>query len=189
MAQALHDDSSRLVYAVHLCRCLDEMGVQSGQPRPEWLEAVLYASRLRQSNGELASAYRAVVRRIPETNPAPDRSADAENVDALIRREAELDRRLWAAQASVLMPLVEQRRADFVNRYRSHFRLPFETELGVVERPEDLEPGQVVYYFERHDPPSMRAMREARWLRYFRNKLAHIEPLPPDQALHPILLG
>lgn len=108
---------------------------------------------------------------------------------AVSGRDAKINRRLWAAQASVLMPLVEERRADFVYRHRSYFQLPFETDMGPIERYEDLEVGHVVYYFEQHQPPNMRAMREARRLRHFRNKLAHIEPLSPDQALHPILLG
>lgn len=108
---------------------------------------------------------------------------------AVTGRNSEINRRLWAAQASVLLPLVEERRADFVNRYRDHFELPFQTELDLIESADDLELGHLVLYFERFRAPSPRAMREARRLRHLRNKLAHIEPLPPEQALHPMLLG
>lgn len=105
------------------------------------------------------------------------------------KRQAELSRRLWAAQAAVLMPLLEERRTELINRYRNHFDLPFETELERYEKPEDLELGPLVHYFHRHGPPNRRAMGEARQLRHLRNKLAHIVPLEPNEALHPLLLG
>ncbi len=65
-------------------------------------------------------------------------------------RETELKRRLWAAQAAVLMPLLEERRAELVHRHRDRFRLPFKTDLGVIEKPEDLEFGPLVYYLSVH---------------------------------------
>ena len=108
---------------------------------------------------------------------------------AIQGREAELDRRLWAAQASVLMPLLEERRVELIDRHRTHFKLPFETELGRFEEPDDLELGPLLYYFQLHGPPNGKAMGEARRLRAARNKLAHIKPLKPSEALHPVLLG
>ena len=108
---------------------------------------------------------------------------------ALQGREPELDRRLWAAQASVLLPLLEERRVELIDRHRSHFKLPFETELGRFEEPDDLELGSLLYYFHLHGPPSGKVMGEAKRLRAARNKLAHIKPLTPSEALHPVLLG
>lgn len=105
------------------------------------------------------------------------------------KRQVELSRRLWAAQASVLMPLLEERRTELIDRHRNHFDLPFETELERYEKPEDLELGPLVHYFHQHGPPNRRAMGEARQLRHLRNKLAHIVPLEPSEALHPLLLG
>ena len=104
-------------------------------------------------------------------------------------REAELNRRLWAAQAAVLMPLLEERRAELVHRHRHRFRLPFETEIGVFEKPEDLEIGLLVHYFSIHKAEGRGLTAKARKLRNFRNKLAHLEPLSPREATHPILLN
>ena len=103
-------------------------------------------------------------------------------------REAELGRRLWAAQASVLMPLLEERRAELIDRHRDHFDLPFETDLDRIEKPEDFELGPLVYYFHRHGPPNRKLMGEVKQLRDLRNKLAHLVPLEPREALHPVLL-
>ncbi len=104
-------------------------------------------------------------------------------------REAELNRRLWSAQAAVLMPLLEQRRAELVHRHRDRFHLPFTTDLGVFTNPEDLEFGTLVYYFSVHRAQSRGLLAKVRKLRDFRNKLAHLEPLSPREATHPILLN
>ena len=104
-------------------------------------------------------------------------------------REAELNRRLWAAQAAVLMPLLEERRVELVQRHGNRFRLPFETDLGVFENPEDLEFGPLVHYLSVHRAEGRALLPKARRLRHFRNKLAHLEPLSPREATHPILLN
>lgn len=112
---------------------------------------------------------------------------------ALLRvqgRERELNRRLWAAQAAVLLPLLEERRIELVDRNRHHFsRLPLETDFGVIETPEDMELGELVLYFSRHREGSQGVLGPAHRLKTFRNKLAHFRPLSFSEATHSTLLN
>ncbi len=50
-------------------------------------------------------------------------------------REDELKRRLWAAQAAVLMPLLEERRLELVHRHRHRFELPSRPTTASSRRP------------------------------------------------------
>lgn len=105
-------------------------------------------------------------------------------------RERDLNRRLWAAQAAVLLPLLEERRLELVDRNRHRLdRLPLETEYGVIETPEDMEFGALVLYFSRHREGSRGVLGPADRLRRFRNKLAHFRPLSFAQATHATLLN
>lgn len=105
-------------------------------------------------------------------------------------RERELNRRLWAAQAAVLMPLLEERRLELVDCNRHCFsRLPFETDFGVIETPEDMEIGALVLYFSRYREGGRGVLGPAHRLRTFRNKLAHFRPLSYAEATHSTLLN
>jgi len=105
-------------------------------------------------------------------------------------RKRELNRRLWAAQAAVLLPLLEERRIELVDRNRHRFsRLPFETEFGVIETPDDMELGALVLYFSRHREGGQGVLGPAHRLRAFRNKLAHFRPLSFSEATHSSLLN
>lgn len=105
-------------------------------------------------------------------------------------RNRALDRRLWAAQAAVLLPLLEERRMELVDRNRHRLdRLPLETEYGVIETPEDMEFGALVLYFSRHREGSRGVLGPAHRLRKFRNQLAHFRPLSFAQATHATLLN
>ena len=105
-------------------------------------------------------------------------------------QERELNRRLWAAQAAVLLPLLEERRIELVNRNRHRFdSLPLETDFGVVENPEDMELGPLVFYFSRHPDGGQDVLGPAHRLRKFRNKLAHLRPLSYSEATHSTLLN
>ena len=95
--------------------------------------------------------------------------------------------RIWAAQAAVLLPLVEERRVGLVGRYGQYLELPIKTEDGRwVDDPLDLEVGHLAWYLDRPGRP-WRLRKQVRRLRDVRNKLAHIEPLEPAQALHRML--
>ena len=95
--------------------------------------------------------------------------------------------RIWAAQAAVLLPLVEERRIGLVSRYGRYLELPIKTEDGRwVDDPLDLEVGHLASYLDRPGSP-WRLRKQVRRLRDVRNKLAHMEPLEPAQALHRML--
>ena len=95
--------------------------------------------------------------------------------------------RIWAAQAAVLLPLVEERRVGLVGRYGRYLELPIKTEDGKwVDDPLDLEVGLLAWYLDRPGNP-WRLRKQVRRLRDVRNKLAHMEPLEPAQALHRML--
>ena len=96
--------------------------------------------------------------------------------------------RLWAAQAAVLLPLVEQRRVGLVERQGRYIRVPIESGDGQqVANPLDIDLGKLAWHLDRDDVPQRLRARSQR-LRRVRNKLAHMEPLTPEQALHPFLL-
>ena len=105
-------------------------------------------------------------------------------------RERDVNRRLWAAQAAVLLPLLEERRIELVDRNRHRFsKLPLETDFGVIETPEDMELGALVLYFSRHCEGGQGVLELARRLRIFRNELAHLRPLSFSEATHSTLLN
>lgn len=105
-------------------------------------------------------------------------------------RERELNRRLWAAQAAVLLPLLEERRIELVDRNRHRLgKLPLETDFGVIETPEDMELGALVLYFSRHREGGQAVLGPAHRLKTFRNKLAHFRPLSFSEATHSTLLN
>ena len=93
----------------------------------------------------------------------------------------EIERRLWVAHASVLLPEIESRRIQLIRsrlfevrrwlRQRQDARDPFDLEIG------DLH----IVYQERH---VRRDIRESvARLRNARNSLAHFRPLSPHAAL------
>lgn len=105
-------------------------------------------------------------------------------------RERELNRRIWAAQAAVLMPLLEERRLELVERHRDHMtELPLETDFGLVETPDDMELGTLVLYFSRYGQNGRRVLGPAHRLKKFRNELAHFRPLSYAEATHSTLLN
>lgn len=100
-----------------------------------------------------------------------------------------VQQRLWAAQAAVLLPLVEQRRVGLIERERRYITIPIESGGGQqIVDPLDLDLGKLAWHLDRSEVPRRLRIR-AQKLRQVRNKLAHMEPLTPKQALHPMLLA
>ncbi len=91
--------------------------------------------------------------------------------------------RLWAAQAAVLLPIVEERRVRFIEKYKHHLCLPVETKQGLTENPLDLSIGQLAWQLERHGVPA-HLRKYVRRLKRLRNALAHMEPLSAKDAMH-----
>ncbi|MDW8260950.1 MAG: hypothetical protein RMJ35_00345 [Phycisphaerales bacterium] len=90
---------------------------------------------------------------------------------------AELRSRVWSAQVSVLMPMLEEERRSLIERHRRHLRLPYRTLWGLVECAEDLELqhlSKILSAVPQVDPATQ---KKARRLGRIRNRLAHLEPL------------
>ena len=98
-----------------------------------------------------------------------------------------LRRRIWAAQAAVLLPYVEARRVELIPRCRRYLRLPIEADGGkLITDPFDLEVGQLTWCLDRNPTP-FAIRKQLRFLRDVRNKLSHLEPIEPEYALSSIL--
>lgn len=94
----------------------------------------------------------------------------------------EIRRRLWSAQASVLLPRIESHRHVFVERnWNTIERLSYRAGNGVKD-PYDAELGELLFLFQ-HGSRDRATHRFLSGLRDARNALAHLEPLPPGTAL------
>ena len=101
---------------------------------------------------------------------------------ALADPPREIRRRLWSAQASVLLPRIESHRHVFVERnWNTIERLSYRAGNGVKD-PYDAELGELLFLFQ-HGSPDRATRRFLSGLRDARNALAHLEPLPPGTAL------
>ncbi len=95
----------------------------------------------------------------------------------------QVQQRIWAAQAGVLLPFIEERRVALLPSYRRFLKLPVEIDGCSVSNPLDIEVGQLARLLGQScAPPIIR--KQMRLLRDARNKLAHMEPLASERALH-----
>lgn len=90
-----------------------------------------------------------------------------------------VSRRIWRAQASVLLLQLEEARQHYIARYVSELTLPFNTEFARVTNRQDLELSHLTYqarnYFRSkaaQDLPRLEALTQAR------HSLAHLNDLP-----------
>lgn len=95
----------------------------------------------------------------------------------------ELTRRVWAAQAAELLPLIEVRRRASAKSLERHIRCPFWIDHDrKVDTLEDLEIGSLAFAAHTHKAPA--EMREkVQWLAECRNALAHLRVLSAFVAL------
>lgn len=96
-------------------------------------------------------------------------------------RLAELNRRLWAAQASTLLPMVSDRQAEIVREFGDAFKLPLllsrdDGQPAPVSSLDHVELRHVVRYREELGVPRA-AVNRALPLNRLRNRLAHYELL------------
>lgn len=94
----------------------------------------------------------------------------------------QIEVRLWSAQASILLPLVEEQRRAVLARIGSRIPLPQQFEDGRIERLDDLEIGHLARLTDRLSF-GPRWNGRIRRLKRVRNHLAHLEPLDPATAL------
>jgi hypothetical protein len=109
---------------------------------------------------------------------------------ALVRNgdpENELEMRLWAAQASELLPVLELCRRQLARRMtRARLRLPIEVNGEKIHDLLDVEIGPLRYLARKHRlSPDIVQVADKLW--HLRNKLAHLTPLTADEALDPDL--
>lgn len=102
----------------------------------------------------------------------------------------ELRRRLWAAQAAELLPLIEMRRRDLVQRLARYVPCPFWIDGGKrkVQSLDELEIGSLAYVTQTHGVRGDLRDR-AEWLARCRNTLAHLGLLDSVDALSSRLHG
>lgn len=99
-----------------------------------------------------------------------------------------VESRVWAAQASMLLPGIERERLQLVRRARSWLRPPFALADGdQVSNAEELEIGPLEYQLARGRAPD-ELRRRATELKGLRNKLAHMERLSVEESLERGLL-
>jgi hypothetical protein len=102
---------------------------------------------------------------------------------------AELSRRTWKAQLTVLFPFIEAQRVKLLDELRSVLRVPFETPFGVVTDVQDLEVQHLLHQayqaknrVPRHVIPFLECLRD------MRHALAHLEPVKESVLRTPELL-
>ena len=100
---------------------------------------------------------------------------------AAVKEPREIERRVWSAQAAVLLPEIESVRLDIVREHRFQIADNLRR-TGEGTDPEEMEIGDLVRVFGRPGFDRQAGWR-VRHLRDIRNALAHCEPLSAVRAL------
>jgi hypothetical protein len=109
----------------------------------------------------------------------------------------ELNRRVWAAQAAELLPLIEVRRRELVKELERKIQCPFWIDRKIagqssgqemINSLDELEVGALLHVI-RVQKVSGDFLNRAEWLSRCRNKLAHLDPLSGREALDSRLHG
>lgn len=95
-------------------------------------------------------------------------------------RFGELGVRIWGAQASVALPLVEQRRRELVPRASRYLRFPLKIDGEIIMHAYDLEVGRLSHLLVVAGCRDKELMRRLRLLKSVRNTLAHVEVVDPN---------
>ena len=97
----------------------------------------------------------------------------------------EIERRIWSAQASVLLPWVETLRHQIIEANGHDVRRQMRQAGINHDDPYDLELGDLASIFNRRGAGG-RIRERLRKLQAARNALAHLQPLQPDRVLRMI---
>lgn len=102
-----------------------------------------------------------------------------------------IESRVWAGQAAILLPVIERRRIELIERHRPVLSsaLPFKGEFDTVDHVFDLEIGHVCHLLNKLQGSRTSAALRAFRLKKLRNKLAHLEPLLPSEAFSTDIVG
>ena len=111
-----------------------------------------------------------------------------ESLKGMIQADESTRERIWRAQVSVLLPLVEGERQRLLDAYRTLWRLPHLRKDGKqIESLEDLEIGDMATQVRSIGLPNPERPR-LRWLLRVRNALAHNEVVSWDTLTSPIAI-
>lgn len=92
---------------------------------------------------------------------------------------------VWKADIVILFPILEQWRFDLVTKYEAELRrfLPIRNSNGEkVEEPFDLELGSLLYIAVQNQPFTKAEYDQLKLCRSVRNKLAHNQAIPAEEA-------
>jgi hypothetical protein len=97
----------------------------------------------------------------------------------------EIDKRIWSAQAAVLLPYVEERRQALLRELSAVLKVPFCTRYGeIIDDIYDLEIGHIEAQLSTCNQSVATDVRKrVGLLRRIRNSLSHLEPLTLDLIL------
>lgn len=85
--------------------------------------------------------------------------------------------RVWSAQASLLLPLIDVLREKLFPRCARFIRFPVPTNLGPVDAIEDLEIGALAHFVRKHPQAESGLVAQLNCLADARNQLAHFNPI------------
>lgn len=97
--------------------------------------------------------------------------------------------RVWSAQASWGLLLVEQRRRELAPKAARYLRFPIDVNGEVIDKAQDLEIGPLAHQLVRARCSDVDLMRRVRLLRRVRNALAHVEVVDPALLFDTDLVG
>ena len=92
----------------------------------------------------------------------------------------EVSSRIWAAQASILFPLIEKYRRSIINKYKYAINIKNESEIN-VENIYDIEIGTLSFLINKSNFNNS-LKNKVNKLRVIRNKLAHLEVLSYEEV-------
>ena len=119
------------------------------------------------------------------------RGDESGHVLALFRRECldELRKRVWNAQVQVLFPLIELERVEFIAKYKDEIQHALnQKEIKqyneALTKPSEIEIGTLYYLVVSHriNMPSLDDRQRIENLRHYRNVIAHMGCLTPDEV-------
>lgn len=95
--------------------------------------------------------------------------------------QQEIMRRIWRAQASVLLPFIEEQRQSIIDALHQHLTVPFETEYGqVINNLYDLEIGHIYAQIRNNYRLPQDLREKVDLLRDMRNSLSHLKIIPAE---------
>jgi len=91
---------------------------------------------------------------------------------------SELERLVWKAEITVLMPYIEEQRQNLLQKYQKFLRVPFTTAQGqLIDSLFDLEIGHIEWQLVSSTAITREELSRVTFLKDARNSLSHFEPV------------